>query len=58
MNFTKDRANVCKTCTCDDRLKAERALFWLVHNFFQIHKSFLWFQHNSTKEWYDSSRLV
>ena len=27
MNFIKDRANVCKTCTCGDRLKAERVCF-------------------------------
>ena len=26
MNFIKDQANVCKTCTCGDRLKAERVL--------------------------------
>ena len=37
MNFIKDRANVCKTCTCCDRLKAGRVLFWLIHNSFQIH---------------------
>ena len=29
--------NVCKTCTCGDRLKAERVLFWLVHISFQSH---------------------
>ena len=40
MNFIKNRATVCKTCTCGDRLKAEteRVLFWLVHSFFQIHR--------------------
>ena len=27
MKFIKDRANVCKTCACDDRLNAERVLF-------------------------------
>ena len=37
MNFIKDRNNVCKTCTCGDRLKAESVLFWLVDNSFQIH---------------------
>ena len=36
MNFSKDRANICKTCTCGDRLKGERVLFWIVHNSFQI----------------------
>ena len=29
MNFIKDRANVCKTCACGDRLKAERVLLCL-----------------------------
>ena len=37
MNFINDQANVCKTFTCGDRLKAEKALFWLVSNSFQIH---------------------
>ena len=38
MNFIKDRANGCKTCTCcGDRLKAEKVLFWLMHNSSQIH---------------------
>ena len=32
MNFIKDWANVCKTCTCDGRLKAERVLFVHVPN--------------------------
>ena len=27
MNFIKDRANVCKTCACSDKLKAKRVLF-------------------------------
>ena len=27
MNFIKDRANVCKICTCGDRIKGERVLF-------------------------------
>ena len=61
MNFIKDRANVCKTYTCGDRLKAEKVLFWLVHNILSnslIHKSFLWFQHDSTKESYDTSHRV
>ena len=31
MNSIKDQANVCKACTCSDRLSAERVLFWLVH---------------------------
>ena len=35
MNFIKDQANVCETCTHGDRLKAERILFWLVHNSYQ-----------------------
>ena len=29
MNFIKDQANACKTCTCGDILKAERVLFGL-----------------------------
>ena len=59
MNFIK--ANVCKTCTCGDRLKPERVLFWFVHKLLSnslIHKSFLWFQHMSTKESYDKSRIL
>ena len=31
-------SHICKTCTCGDRLKAERVLFWLVHISFQIHR--------------------
>ena len=27
----------CKTCTCGDRLKAERVSFWLIHKSFKIH---------------------
>ena len=59
MNFIKDQANVCKTCTCGDRLKVERVLFWhqLLSNSL-IHESFLWFQHNSTEESYDTSRIA
>ena len=37
MNFIKDRGNVCKSYTCGDRRKAEKVLFWLVHNSFQVH---------------------
>ena len=37
MNFVQDRANICKTCTCGDKLKAERVLFSLVHNSIQIY---------------------
>ena len=37
MNFIKDRANGCKTCTCGDRPKAEKVLFWLMHNSSQFH---------------------
>ena len=65
MNFIKDWANICNTCTCGNRLKAERVLFWLVHSTtpfrftdLLFHKSFLWFQHNSTKESYDTSCTV
>ena len=59
MNFIKDQINVCKTYTCGDRLKAETVLACtqLLSNSL-IHKSFLWFQHNSTKELYDTSRIV
>ena len=32
MNFIKDRANVCKTCTCGVRLKAERVNHFLGFN--------------------------
>ena len=45
------------------RLETERVLFWLIHNSFQIHwfihTSFLWFQHNSTKNYmiYNSSSI-
>ena len=41
MNFIKDWANIFKTCTRGDRLKVERVLFWLIHNFLSnslIHK--------------------
>ena len=38
MNFTKDRAKVCKTCTYGDKLKVERILFWLIQNSFLIHR--------------------
>ena len=37
INLKKDQTNVCNTCRCGDRLKAERVLLWLVHNSFQIH---------------------
>ena len=60
MNVIKDRANVCKIRTCGDRLKAESfvlARTQLLSNSL-IHKSFLWFQLNSTKESYDTSRIV
>ena len=64
MNFKKDRVDMCKTCTCGDRLKAERVLFWLLELCTQllsnslIHKSFLLFQHNNTKESCDTSRIM
>ena len=38
MNFLKDNAHVCKSCTCGNRLKAEKVLFWLVQNSFQIYQ--------------------
>ena len=61
MNFRKDRVNVCRTCTCGDRLKAER-VFVLVRTQLLsnslIHKLLPGFQHNSTKESYDTSRIV
>ena len=34
--YPKDQANICKTCTCGDRLKAEGVLFWFVHNSFHM----------------------
>ena len=36
MIFIKNGASVYKTRSCGNRLKAERKLFWLVHNSFQI----------------------
>ena len=60
MNFIKDWANVCKTCTCYDRLKVPvKKSFDVART--QLHldsKSFLWFQHNSTKESNDTSRTL
>ena len=53
MNFIKDRANVSKTCTCDDRLKAERVLFGsytqLLSNLL-IHKFINHFRDKSNKK--------
>ena len=50
-----------KRFNCGGRLKAERVLFWFVHNSFLnslIDKSSLWCPHNSTKESHDTRSIV